>query len=126
MVCRVIPTVGIAVILGILGKVAYAGSDLSIVSETPPAAAADVAPTITTHPSNQSVPAGVTVSFSAAASGSPTPTVQWQARRGDTFSDISGATATTYSETATSTNNGAQFAPCSPIAPARQRPSRRR
>jgi hypothetical protein len=50
-----------------------------------------------------SVAAGSTASFSAAASGSPTPTVQWQvsADGGTSWSDISGATSTTYSFTTT-------------------------
>jgi hypothetical protein len=45
------------------------------------------------------VAAGSTASFSAAASGSPTPTVQWQfsADGGTSWSNISGATSTTYS-----------------------------
>ena len=37
------------------------------------------APTVTTHPSNQTVRAGGTAIFTAAASGNPAPTVQWQA-----------------------------------------------
>ena len=37
------------------------------------------APSITTHPSNQTVRAGRMASFSAAASGSPSPAVLWQA-----------------------------------------------
>jgi len=35
------------------------------------------APSVTTNPTNQSVPAGQPASFTAAATGSPTPTVQW-------------------------------------------------
>ncbi len=36
------------------------------------------APAVTTNPSDQSVNPGASVSFTAAASGFPTPTVQWQ------------------------------------------------
>ena len=36
------------------------------------------APMVTANPGNQTVPAGQTVTFTAAASGTPTPTVQWQ------------------------------------------------
>jgi FKBP-type peptidyl-prolyl cis-trans isomerase FkpA len=36
------------------------------------------APAVTTQPSNQTVTAGQTATFTAAASGTPTPTVQWQ------------------------------------------------
>ncbi len=36
------------------------------------------APVVTTNPTSQSVTAGTSVNFTAAASGNPTPTVQWQ------------------------------------------------
>lgn len=50
------------------------------------------APVITTHPQSQSKQVGESVTFSAAASGSPTPTFQW--RKGS--SNIQGATGSTY------------------------------
>jgi hypothetical protein len=64
------------------------------------------APAITTQPSNQTVIAGQTATFTAAATGSPTPTVQWQVSTngGSTWSNISGATATSYSVTNTTTS----------------------
>ena len=37
-----------------------------------------VAPAVTTQPASQTVTAGQTATFTAAASGNPTPTVQWQ------------------------------------------------
>jgi uncharacterized repeat protein (TIGR03803 family) len=37
-----------------------------------------VAPAITAHPSNQTVTAGLNASFSVSASGTPSPTFQWQ------------------------------------------------
>ena len=43
---------------------------------TPPASSSP--PAVTTQPQNQTVKAGQTASFTAAASGSPSPTVQWQ------------------------------------------------
>ncbi|NBW88043.1 MAG: hypothetical protein EBR23_14750, partial [Planctomycetia bacterium] len=55
--------------------------------------AATVAPAFTTQPSSQSVAPGVTVTFTAAASGTPTPTYQWQ--KGG--SSLSGQTAATLS-----------------------------
>ena len=60
-------------------------------------------PTITSQPVSVTVAAGSTASFSATASGSPTPTVQWQfsADGGTSWSNISGATSTTYSFTTT-------------------------
>ena len=42
------------------------------------AAVVSVAPTITAHPGNQTVNAGGSALFIAAASGTPTPTLQWQ------------------------------------------------
>jgi Zn-dependent metalloprotease len=67
------------------------------------------APVVTAHPSNQTVTAGQSASFSASASGSPTPTVQWQVSSGAGFSNIAGATATTYSFVTTLADNGKQY-----------------
>ena len=54
---------------------------------------------------------GSTASFSAAASGAPAPTVQWQVSTdtGDTWSPISGATSATYSFTTSPTQNGYEY-----------------
>src|SRR5262249_45978425 len=70
----------------------------------------DSAPVVTLNPSSQTVCPGP-VSFSAAASGTPSPTVQWQVSSdgGTTFSDIAGATSTTYSFTAGAGDNGKEF-----------------
>src|SRR3989442_3852429 len=68
-------------------------------------------PTITTQPANQTVTAGQTATFTAAATGSPTPTVQWQVSTdgGVTFNNVSGATSTTLSFTTASSQNGYQY-----------------
>jgi hypothetical protein len=62
-------------------------------------ARARVAPVITTQPTNQSMVSG-TVVFYAAASGNPTPSVQWQFSPpwdgGATWLNIPGATSTSY------------------------------
>jgi VCBS repeat-containing protein len=60
-------------------------------------------PAVTTQPTNQSVTSGSTATFTAAASGTPSPTVQWQLSTdgGTTFNDIPGATSTTYTTPAT-------------------------
>jgi hypothetical protein len=57
------------------------------------------APQITTQPANQIVEIGATATFSAAASGSPAPTVQWQVSTngGSSWGNVAGATSTTYS-----------------------------
>jgi hypothetical protein len=68
-------------------------------------------PTITTQPGNQTVTAGQTATFTAAATGSPTPTVQWQMSTAGsgTFSNVSGATSTTLSFTTALSQNGNQY-----------------
>ena len=70
-----------------------------------------VAPAVTTQPANQTVKAGQAATFSAAASGTPTPTVQWQlSTNGSTWSTIAGATGTTYAiAPTTAADNGNQF-----------------
>lgn len=69
------------------------------------------APQVTTHPASQSVAPGGTASFSAAASGSPSPTAQSQVRvnNGSTWSDIGGAISTTYSFAAAIADTGKQY-----------------
>jgi hypothetical protein len=67
-------------------------------------------PIVTINPINASVNAGSLATFTAAASGSPNPTVPWQFSTdgGATFSNVVGATATlaTLSFTATLPQNG--------------------
>lgn len=65
----------------------------------------NVAPTITTHPSNQSVTAGQTATFSVVAGGTAPLTYQWQ-KNG---TNISGATNSSYTTgvTASSDTNAA-------------------
>jgi PKD repeat protein len=62
------------------------GTESVLVTEPP------TPPTITTHPSDQSVPEGQTATFTAAATGTEPLTYQWQ-RDG---ADIAGATQTSY------------------------------
>jgi hypothetical protein len=65
-------------------------------------AANNTAPTITTNPTNLSVTAGAMATFTAVASGSPTPTVQWQVSTGGgAFANLAGATSTTLTITGT-------------------------
>ncbi len=65
---------------------------------------------VTTNPVSQSVTAGATVTFTAAASGAAAPTVQWQSSTdGTTWSNISGATSASYSFTATTAASGTQY-----------------
>ena len=62
----------------------------------------NTAPVVTLAPTNQTVNQGQLVTFTAAATGSPTPTVQWQRSvNGGPFVNIPGATSTSYSFIAT-------------------------
>ncbi len=72
------------------------------------------APVVTTQPSNWSGSSGGNASFSAAASGTPSPTVQWyvSSNSGTSFSAISGATSTTYSFTANTGESGNEYKAC--------------
>ena len=63
------------------------------------------APSITTHPTSQTVAPGASVTFSVRASGPPPLRYQWQ-RNGV---NISGATAQDYTLVAAATDNGARF-----------------
>jgi autotransporter passenger strand-loop-strand repeat protein len=72
--------------------------------------AAAAPPTVTQNPSNLTAGVGSTATFTAAASGSPAPTVQWQVSvNGGAFVNILGATSTAYSFTAAANMNGNQY-----------------
>jgi len=81
----------------------------SVGNATTTAATLSVGPLITTQPSSQTVAAGSTVTLTAAATGNPTPTVQWQINTGSGWGNISGATSATYSFTATEGETGNQY-----------------
>lgn len=82
-----------------------------IVDPGSPAFNANEPPVVATNPLNTTAVAGTTATFTAAASGSPTPTLHWQMStdNGVTFSNIVGATATTYSLTVSVADNGKQY-----------------
>lgn len=66
------------------------------------------APVVTQNPTDQSVLEGDVFSLTAAATGFPAPSVQWQVSidGGLTFTDIDGATETTYTATAFLSDDG--------------------
>jgi hypothetical protein len=68
-------------------------------------------PTITLHPSPQSKIEGQNASFTAAAVGTPSPTGQWQVSTdgGETYSNVVGATDTTYTFTTALSDSGKLF-----------------
>ena len=67
-------------------------------------------PTITTQPQSTTNCPGSTT-FTAAATGSPTPTAQWQVSTdsGATWNNIGGATADAYNFTAVTTDTGKKY-----------------
>ena len=67
--------------------------------------------TVTSSPSSLTVTSGQTALFSAAATGSPAPTVQWQVSSdgGATFTNVSGATSTTLTFAADMSQNGNSY-----------------
>jgi hypothetical protein len=70
------------------------------------------APIVTTNPVSQSVTAGQSVTFTAAATANPTATVQWQVSTdgGVTWTNISGATSTSYRiSSTTASENGYEY-----------------
>ena len=69
-----------------------------------------VSPAVTTQPASQTKCAGLNVSFSSAASGSPAPTVQWQeSTNGTSWDNITGATTGTLTFTTTAGDNNKQY-----------------
>ena len=92
-----------AVFTNFVGSVATSGATLTIL----PA----VAPVVTLQPVSQSVSLGNPVTFTAAASGDPTPSVQWQISvdHGATWIAVSGATSTSITGVPTLFLNGWKF-----------------
>ncbi|GAB3127081.1 beta strand repeat-containing protein [Glaciibacter psychrotolerans] len=66
---------------------------------------------ITTQPESTTAIAGTDVEFAAGASGFPVPTVQWQVSTdaGASFTNVPGATSTTYRFSATQAQNGNRY-----------------
>ncbi|MBN8882038.1 MAG: putative Ig domain-containing protein, partial [Salana multivorans] len=74
-------------------RVRSLAAEFTIVGEDGPA---PVAPMVTAQPSDVSVEAGADASFTAAASGTPTPSVQWESSvDGATWAPVAGATDAT-------------------------------
>jgi len=71
---------------------------------------APAGPAVTTHPLAQSPHVGATATFTAAASGFPAPTVQWQVMpSGGSWTDINGEITGTLAFTANMIDTGKQF-----------------
>ena len=69
----------------------------------------DRAPSITGQPANLTVASGAIAAFTASADGTPAPTFIWQRSVGSTWADITGATGTSYTFTATAADDTVQF-----------------
>ena len=71
----------------------------------------NVAPAVTANPASKAVCAGNSVSFTASATASPAPTVQWQVSTdgGATFLNVANATSSTYTFTTTGSDNAKQY-----------------
>ncbi len=73
---------------------------VTLTVRTPPTT--DTAPTITSAPVSLTVTAPATATFTAAASGHPTPTYQWEvSTNGTTWNNVLGATSASYTTAAT-------------------------
>ena len=66
-------------------------------------------PTITTHPSNDTVIEGQTATFTVAATGSGTLTYQWKKNGGNVVGGAGGTTASYTTPATTPVDDGAQF-----------------
>ena len=69
------------------------------------------APTITEQPANQAIPFHAQADFTADATGSPMPAVEWQVSTdgGSTWTSISGASSTTYAVVTTPAVSGDEY-----------------
>src|SRR5215212_10047095 len=77
---------------GIGGNSGITGTSNNFTVNAPPC----TTPTVTLQPVNQGVTYGAaSATFTAAANGTPSPTVQWQQNTGSGFTNIGGATSTT-------------------------------
>ena len=82
-----------------------ATNSVSTVSSNNATLTVNTAPVFTTQPSTQTITAGANVSFTAAASGTPTPTFQWYKNS----VAISGQTSATLSLTGVQTTDAASY-----------------
>jgi hypothetical protein len=98
-----------AVFTNTVGSASTTVATLTVV--VAPTTAVHIGPSVTTQPASESVVSTVQVTFTAAASGDPTPSVQWQLSGdgGTTWSDIAGARSASYSLIALTSNSGVEF-----------------
>ncbi|MFN8250648.1 MAG: M36 family metallopeptidase [Ferruginibacter sp.] len=92
-----------------MGEGASQGSSFSVTDQVPSFTGASTV--FTQQPQSTTACAGSTVSFTVAATGSPSFTYQWQVSTngGGTWTNIAGATTATYSFTCAAGDNGKQY-----------------
>jgi hypothetical protein len=88
----------------------FSNAGCSSATSSPATLTVNSAAVVTTNPVSQSV-AAASVTFTAAATGSPAPTVQWQVstNAGVTFTNIPGATSTTLTFAPTPSQSGNEY-----------------
>jgi hypothetical protein len=96
---------------GELFRAVFTNSEGSATTDAASLTVTGVPPQVTQQPASTTAEVGTNYTFTAAASGIPTPTVQWQQSTdgGATFQNIGGATSTSYGGTASAGQNGMRF-----------------
>ena len=86
-------------------------NSVGAVSTDPASLTVDTLPVVATNPASETVNQGKPATFTAAGTGTPAPTVQWQVSTdgGKTFTGIAGATSPTYTFTTAAGDNGNQY-----------------
>jgi hypothetical protein len=94
-----------AIFTNVLGTAVTSAATLTVSGST------GSGPVITLEPQDADLADGETAVFTASAAGSPAPSVQWQvsANSGASWTAIPGATSTTYSFTASSSDNRNEY-----------------
>ena len=88
-----------------------AGAQVPNISQNGGTLIVESPPVVATGPTSQTIAGGQPVTFTASATGSPTPTVQWQlsTNHGKTYSNIPGAISTTLNFITNVGENGDQY-----------------
>ena len=81
----------------------------SFVADQPDGSVGEVAPTVTTQPTDATVALGATATFTAAAIGRPEPTVRWQVKEKKGWKDVKGARSTTLEVHVTKKTVGQEY-----------------
>lgn len=96
---------------GVLFRAVFTNSEGSATTNPAVLLVTGVPPQVTQQPTSTTVEVGSSYGFTAAASGDPTPTVQWQVSTdgGATFQNVGGATSAQLTGTAAQSQSGSRF-----------------